>query len=422
MRFVGPALVCLVLLLASPHDARAQPWGAVTPLPTLGGTSVYAININNIGDVVGYSTVGNNTYHAFRWNAGQMHDLGTLPGHVSSLAWDVNNLHQVVGVSYTGNLTGTSRAVLWDAGKAIPLNSANTASQGWVLLVASAINDNGQIVGIGVRNGSEGRGYLLDDGVVTDLGPLEGFDRSQAQDINRLGDVLVTSTFNNTERTRPGVWRRGILTGYDTPAGFPLNFGFSINDKGDAVGIASLAGANYLFDSSAVLYSEGGATVLPPLGNKVAVPLSINNVGHIVGRVGPDPINSRAVLWRDGQASYIDLILQPGYRLVSATAINDAGQATAILDNGRSVVIQLAPTQEGATILVETLLLDHPLRAGLLARIATTKFDGTPHCGALTGAKMQITALRGRQIDPVVADQLKAALDGVLSIWCTQDR
>ena len=128
--------------------------------------------------------------HAFLWSGGVLHDLGTLPGHAVSQARGVNNLHQVVGLSAPPGIQGffDSRAFLWDRGAMIDLNTPATAAAGWVLAAAFDINDAGQIVGYGSRNGVVQRAFLLDNSVVTDLGTLGGA-QAAATAINRSGQI-----------------------------------------------------------------------------------------------------------------------------------------------------------------------------------------------------------------------------------------
>ena len=66
----------------------------MTDLGSLGGkTNVVAADINNRGQVIGYSNLANDlTHHAFLWHAGVMLDLGTLAGDSSSDASDINEL------------------------------------------------------------------------------------------------------------------------------------------------------------------------------------------------------------------------------------------------------------------------------------------------------------------------------------------
>ncbi len=76
-----------------------------------GGCCSFAEGINDLGEVVGSSDVGNAVSHAFLWRDGEMTDLGTLGGF-SSRAMDVNNRSEVVGDS---NPTGSFdlHAFLW---------------------------------------------------------------------------------------------------------------------------------------------------------------------------------------------------------------------------------------------------------------------------------------------------------------------
>ena len=59
---------------------------------------------------------------------------------------DINAQGQVVG---TSNDDDKLRAFLWEKGKMINLNKLIAPNSGWTLLVASRINDNGEIVGRG---------------------------------------------------------------------------------------------------------------------------------------------------------------------------------------------------------------------------------------------------------------------------------
>jgi probable HAF family extracellular repeat protein len=81
-----------------------------------------------------------------------MHDLGTLGGPLAR-ALDVNNLGQVVGISNTASDSRT-RAFLFSDGKMIDLNSVPVVKKtGWFLDNAFAINNSGQIAGSGTIRG-----------------------------------------------------------------------------------------------------------------------------------------------------------------------------------------------------------------------------------------------------------------------------
>ena len=71
-------------------------------LGSLGGPESWANNVNNGGQIVGYSSIdASGTQHAFLHNgSGPLIDLGTLGGP-QSVAWGINNLGQVVGTGGT---------------------------------------------------------------------------------------------------------------------------------------------------------------------------------------------------------------------------------------------------------------------------------------------------------------------------------
>ena len=152
-------------------DGKEQDLGT---LP--GGIISHANAINDRGQVVGVSTsqeVGDHTStwvdHAFLWEDGKMRDLG-LPRHgKGGEANSINNKGQVVGTSdiryqkmegKTLNYIAGPQAILWMNGNAYNLNDLITKETDWVLNQAFAINDRGQIVGLGYRTKDE-NGHLV---------------------------------------------------------------------------------------------------------------------------------------------------------------------------------------------------------------------------------------------------------------------
>ena len=111
----------------------------------------FATAINDAGQVVGVSAgaMGN---RAVRWQNGTLSDPGILPGannYDHSSANEINNAGQVVGV-----LSSDNSAFLWKAGMGmVDLNTridpTDPLAPYFHALVASAINDLGQIVGRG---------------------------------------------------------------------------------------------------------------------------------------------------------------------------------------------------------------------------------------------------------------------------------
>ena len=132
--------------------------GKVTNLGTLGGKVTVATDLNNPGQVVGYSQTRRGNYHACVYSGGVLSDLGVLAGGSHSLAYGINNLGQVVGASDSAK--ATLHAFLYSGAQMKDLNALIPANSGWELTEAREINDAGQIVGNGVKDGHQ-RAFLL---------------------------------------------------------------------------------------------------------------------------------------------------------------------------------------------------------------------------------------------------------------------
>ena len=153
-----------------PHAVLWARDGSVTDLGNLGGTANPALllgnvafGVNNSEHVTGISALpGSLAHHAFLWTKTTgMRDLGTLPGDLVSAGLAINNRGEVVGVSNPGGvLAPTARAVLWQKGEVLDLNTLVPADTALYLLTAFGINDHGQIAGFGVTKAGEIHAYL----------------------------------------------------------------------------------------------------------------------------------------------------------------------------------------------------------------------------------------------------------------------
>ena len=139
------------------------PSGGVVDLGNLGGTGFnIQFDINNRGQVIGQSTLADNTnIHAFLWENGVMTDLGSLPGLPTSQADGINNQGQVVGFSNGPSGDASAVAVLWQNGTMTDLNTLVPADSLLFLMEAVAINDRGQIAGWGRLSSGDIRPFLL---------------------------------------------------------------------------------------------------------------------------------------------------------------------------------------------------------------------------------------------------------------------
>jgi probable HAF family extracellular repeat protein len=159
------------------HPYLWTPHGGLQDLGTLGGNTGETNWINDAGAIAGKADLPGalpQNHDAVLWqNGGRARiDLGTLPGDACSNAYYVNDRDQVVGTSEDQALclipTG-EHAFLWQhGGPMIDLNTLIRPGSGLRLTFAFAINDHGEIAGVGVPTGcapqdvdSCGHAYVL---------------------------------------------------------------------------------------------------------------------------------------------------------------------------------------------------------------------------------------------------------------------
>ncbi len=265
-----------------------------------------------------YSTPKNTGYInlGFVWQNNQMRGLPNFPGGNNGFATGANNLGQVVGWAETGFHDPTCCCqsepghqvlqflpAVWDLGSGdqihdLPLIPGDTSG------AATAINDNGQIVGIsGICDQAVGRhtakhAVLWENGTVTDIYP-----------------------------NAPAPW-------WNTPT--------AINQHGDIVGFAGdPADVEGNILHAFIWTKDNGIKALKPLRGRVpehvdSEAYGINEAGQVVGvSCAADGVDCRAVIWDHGVYPTDLNDLKGGYsaHLETAKDINDKGEIT-----GRAII------------------------------------------------------------------------------------
>jgi len=261
-------------------------------------------------------------YHAFVWSNGTMTDLGTLGGNFSA-GNAINLSGEVVGSAQIN--TGVSHAVLWNGGKITDLTA--TTLSGLSSVSVAGINDSGQIVGTDALGGTGHSQLFLDsNGTVTQL-PLPSFAAApgatgcSASAINNNG-VVLGGCDDASSDLHGVVWQNGTPTDLGTLGG-PQAEAAGINNLGQVVGFAQTStDADHGF-----LWSNGKMT---DLGLNF-FPAAINDNGVIIGG---DQIYSGGTL-----QNLNNLIpANSGYQISNAVAINDNGQILA-QDGGEALLL-----------------------------------------------------------------------------------
>lgn len=251
-----------------------------------------AMAVNDRGQIVGRGMVSG-SYHAFLREDGEMIDLGTLGGR-QSRPMDINNQTQIVG-----DLDDAEHAFLWEDGELTDLGTLTVdRACEYDTCSASAINIEGQIVGGCDYVLDQGRAFLWEDGELTDLGTLGG-DLSEATAINDEGQIVGLSTAvpgHASQQAHAFLWTDGEMIDLGTLGGM-FSAATAINERGQVVGFSETAGGAL----HAFLWADGEMTdlgALEPDSNSFAA--DINDEGEIVGESGQG-WGGQAVLWKPGR-------------------------------------------------------------------------------------------------------------------------
>jgi probable HAF family extracellular repeat protein len=320
--------------LSGDQTRNATLWrnGVLTPLGTLGGpNSSVPWNVKNTqGLIVGISQTADPEPRGelwssfffyfgpfgagyinlgFVWENNQMRPLPNFPGGNMGFATGANNLRQAVGWAENG-VEDTERCVspqvyqfrpaMWTLGPPdqiheLPLMPDDTSGS------ATAINDNGQIVGIsGICDQAVGRrtakhAVLWENGTVTDIypdAPAPWWNTPTA--INQRGDIVGFAgdpAFFEGEILHAFKWTRddGIRQLRPLPNRTPEHVdseAYGINERGQVVGVSSDADG---VDTRAVIWDHGNIpTDLNELKGSFSARLEtakdINDNGEITGR------------------------------------------------------------------------------------------------------------------------------------------
>lgn len=139
----------------------------------------YAIAMNNVGQVL-IKRLDTDGFRTLLWQEGTLTDLGSLGGRQTQ-GRDINDAGQIVGWSQTAD--GGQHAFLWKNGAMTDLSAVAGEFSS-----AVAINEQGQIL-LKSSDISASRNYLYENGMVTELGNF-GASYAVVNDLNNRGEIV----------------------------------------------------------------------------------------------------------------------------------------------------------------------------------------------------------------------------------------
>lgn len=325
-------LVAIILLDAILWSSAFGQDYEITALGTLGGARSGASQINNSGQVAGASTVQNSALHAFLWTDGEMEDLGVPGGYLVSSATALNGNGKVVG--YTDGEYQSMFAYIWE--NYVWTYLGTLPGEGLDYSVASDINNNSLICGYSftVGPGSGLRGWIWQDGEMTDLGALGG-DKSSANAINEQGQIVGYAQVYDPEDyvIHAFIWEDGIMTDLGVLPGEVNSAATEINENGQIVGSSSHTMDTYPFLTvyRPCLWENGQIIDLGlPYGYARGIADAINDDGIIVGGMSTSLSGGtyHAFVWRNGEWENLNWLIpqDSGWELQTAVDINNNGQ------------------------------------------------------------------------------------------------
>ena len=296
----------------------AHPTYRMTDIGTLGGTHTYVEDLNESGQVTGFSYLADDViFHAFLWkNDGTpMVDLGSGTSSAKAYSYGIalNDSAEVLGQA--DSMGNGAHAALWSS------NGTHVQSLGTFGGASSTpwdLNDLGQATGNAdlSGNGTLGTGighafvWLNNGSALRDLGTLGG-DQSGASALNASGQITGTAQIRGSADYHAFLWRNDgtPMTDLGTLGGRG-SAGWFINDSGMVVGVAQTAtnkNTNHCF-----LWRNDGSPMvdLGTFGGLDVWPTAMNNAGQVVGYSTLSPKSStrfHAFVWRNDGTPMLNL-------------------------------------------------------------------------------------------------------------------
>ncbi len=325
---------CAAVFSSAVSRAWADTQYNILDLGTLGGATSQAYEINNSGQIVGYSKTATSVNRGFVTSASSAINpstdaLGILSGGTNSYAYSISSNGLIAG---SADSSSGDRGFVYSSGT---MTALGTLGGNWSY--AYSINSSGQVAGASaIKNSpsSATHATLYSGAGKYDLGTINNnAGDSYAQAINSTGTVVGYSNYDvgSYYTDHAFVWTpsvpngtSGAMTDIGTLGG-SYGYAWGINDSGEVVGGAYLASDA---DYHAFKYLGGIKTDLGTLGASYSEAFGVNSSGVIVGSSDVTAGNSHAFVDINGVMEDLNSLISAGsgWTLQTVRGINDSGR------------------------------------------------------------------------------------------------
>ncbi len=283
--------------------------------------------INNLGQIAGFQSVDVpsavvpgatvTSFTATLW------DGGAIPGkylttpnlNLGSVAKDINDSGQIVG--FTNDNFGNYTATLWENGQ-----TKSLSFMGETFGMVQSINKSGEMIGLTGPDFGSRITHWDKNLIPTFEGNSIGYDYS----LNESGQIAGVFEFSPMNY-KAGIWTNGTLVDIGT-LGASNDFPSDINDHGMVTGYGSTLSNNtraFIYDGEAIT----ALRMIPGYGGST-VANAINESGQVVGHSFSANNSQHATLWNGFEVYDLNDFLganskSAGWVLTNALDINDHG-------------------------------------------------------------------------------------------------